>query len=181
MAESKLRTPEFITLSGDHVGALSIQHFVYLCQTDKVQALVQILETEDLESAVVFCNTKDATGQVASALQQQGYEADWLNADLAQNEREKVMSRTRRASSNPGRDGRGRARHRHLAPGARRELRLPGVRRELLAPHEPHRPRGPHRDGHLADRAGRRRNLYLLRLTYKLSADRAAAAEALAS
>jgi ATP-dependent RNA helicase DeaD len=96
MAESKLRTPEFITLSGDHVGALSIQHFVYLCQTDKVQALVQILETEDPESAVVFCNTKDATKQVASALQQQGYEADWLNADLAQNEREKVMSRTRK-------------------------------------------------------------------------------------
>ncbi len=96
MAESKLRTPEFITLSGDHVGALSIQHFVYLCQTDKVQALIQILETEDPESAVVFCNTKDATKQVASALQQQGYEADWLNADLAQNEREKVMSRTRK-------------------------------------------------------------------------------------
>ncbi len=96
MAESKLRSPEFITLSGDHVGALSIQHFVYLCQTDKVQALIQILETEDPESAVVFCNTKDATKQVASALQQQGYEADWLNADLAQNEREKVMSRTRK-------------------------------------------------------------------------------------
>jgi ATP-dependent RNA helicase DeaD len=96
MAESKLRSPEFITLSGDHVGALSIKHFVYLCQTDKVQALIQILETEDPESAVVFCNTKDATKQVASALQQQGFEADWLNADLAQNEREKVMSRTRK-------------------------------------------------------------------------------------
>jgi ATP-dependent RNA helicase DeaD len=96
MAESKLRNPEFITLSGDHVGALSIQHFVYLCQTDKLQALIQILETEDPESAVIFCNTKDETKRVAAALQQQGYESDWLNADLAQNEREKVMSRTRK-------------------------------------------------------------------------------------
>lgn len=96
MAESKLRNPEFITLSGDHVGALSIQHFVYLCPTDKLQALIQILETEDPESAVIFCNTKDETKRVAAALQQQGYESDWLNADLAQNEREKVMSRTRK-------------------------------------------------------------------------------------
>jgi ATP-dependent RNA helicase DeaD len=96
MAETRLRNPEFITLSGDHIGALEINHFVYLTHGDKVKDLVQVIETENPESAVVFCNTRDETKRVASALQQQGYSADWLNADLAQNDREKVMAQTRR-------------------------------------------------------------------------------------
>src|SRR5262249_55811617 len=29
LAQSKLRAPEFLTLSGDHIGALEVQHFVY--------------------------------------------------------------------------------------------------------------------------------------------------------
>jgi ATP-dependent RNA helicase DeaD len=97
MAETRLRNPEFITLSGDHIGALEINHFVYLTQGDKIKDLVQVIETENPESAVIFCNTRDETKRVATALQQQGYSADWLNADLSQNDREKVMAQTRRS------------------------------------------------------------------------------------
>jgi len=57
---------------------------------------VQVVESENPESAVIFCNTRDETKRVAGALIQQGYSADWLNADLGQSEREKVMARTRR-------------------------------------------------------------------------------------
>ncbi len=96
MAETRLKNPEFVTLSGDHIGALEINHFVYLCPTDKLQALIQIIEVDDPESAVVFCNTRDETKRVQAALEQQGFDADWLNADLAQNEREKVMEATRK-------------------------------------------------------------------------------------
>ena len=95
MAKNKLRTPEFITLSGDHIGALSILHYVYMVAADKVSALLRMVEVEDPESAVVFCNTKDETERVASALQRQGFDAAWLNGDLAQNDRERVMSATR--------------------------------------------------------------------------------------
>ncbi|HMJ13843.1 MAG TPA: DEAD/DEAH box helicase [Polyangiaceae bacterium] len=95
MAETRLRNPEFITLSGDQVGALEIAHFVYLTYSDKLANLIQILEIDNPESAIVFCNTRDETKRVAGALQQQGYSADWLNADLAQHEREKVMAATR--------------------------------------------------------------------------------------
>jgi ATP-dependent RNA helicase DeaD len=96
MAQTRLREPEFITLSGDQIGALEIQHFVYLSRQDKVSELVQIIETENPESAIIFCNTRDETKRVASALELQGFSADWLNADLSQNEREKVMLATRR-------------------------------------------------------------------------------------
>ncbi len=95
IAETRLKNPEFITLSGDHIGALSIQHFVYLSQRDKASELVQIIEIENPESAIVFCNTRDQTKRIAFALQQKGYAADWLNADLAQSDREKVMAATR--------------------------------------------------------------------------------------
>jgi ATP-dependent RNA helicase DeaD len=95
LAETRLREPEFITLSGDQIGALEIQHFVYLSRGDKADELVQVLEVEDPESAIVFCNTRDETKRVAAALQQQGFTADWLNGDLAQSEREKVMEATR--------------------------------------------------------------------------------------
>ncbi len=95
MAETRLRNPEFVTLSGDHIGALEINHYVYLSRGDKLAELVQIIETENPESAIVFCNTRDETKRVAAELNQQGYAADWLNADLPQNDRERVMAATR--------------------------------------------------------------------------------------
>jgi ATP-dependent RNA helicase DeaD len=95
IAETRLKDPQFLTLSGDHIGALEINHFVYVVPGDKLDALVQIIEVENPESAIVFCNTKDETKRVAGALEQQGYAADWLNADLPQSDREKVMAATR--------------------------------------------------------------------------------------
>ncbi len=95
IAETRLKDPEFITLSGDHIGALEIDHFVYLCPRDKTGTLARIIEIENPESAIIFCNTREQTKRVAAALQQQGFAADWLNADLAQSDREKVMAATR--------------------------------------------------------------------------------------
>ncbi|APR77154.1 DEAD-box ATP-dependent RNA helicase CshA [Minicystis rosea] len=91
----KLRKPEYVTLSGDHVGALSIEHFVYFVAGDKLGALIRVIEVENPEGAVVFCNTKDETERVAQALTRQGYDADWLNGDLPQSDRERVMAKTR--------------------------------------------------------------------------------------
>jgi ATP-dependent RNA helicase DeaD len=95
LAETRLKNPEFVTLSGDHIGALEISHYVYISRGDKMNDLLQVLEVENPESAIVFCNTKDATKRVASALQAQGFDAEWLNADLGQSDREKVMAATR--------------------------------------------------------------------------------------
>ncbi|HTV23541.1 MAG TPA: DEAD/DEAH box helicase [Polyangiaceae bacterium] len=95
VADSRLREPEFITLSGDSVGALEIEHYVYLSQGDKMQELLRILQAEAPESAIIFCNTRDDTQRVANELKRFGYNADWLNADLSQKEREAVMAATR--------------------------------------------------------------------------------------
>ena len=95
MASTRLHDPQFIYLSGDHVGALEILHFVYFVRQDKVDTLVRVLEVEIPESALIFCNTRDDTERVASMLMRAGYDADWLNGDLPQSEREKVMTRSK--------------------------------------------------------------------------------------
>jgi ATP-dependent RNA helicase DeaD len=97
LAQNHLRDPELITLSSDQVGALEISHYVYVVRSDadKVSQLVRILEVEDPESAIVFCNTRDETQRVAEALKTRGFDADWLNGDLPQPDRERVMSATR--------------------------------------------------------------------------------------
>lgn len=95
MANEKLTDPLFVTLSSDQAGALTIDHFVYLVRDRKIPSLLKIIEVENPESAIVFCNTKDETQRVAEALQNSGFEAGWLNGDLEQKERERVMRATR--------------------------------------------------------------------------------------
>ncbi len=95
IADTRLKDPEFITLSGDHIGALEIEHYFYLCHSDKADALLQVIELEQPDSAIIFCNTREACKRVAKRLQDEGHEADWLNADLAQNDRERVMRKIR--------------------------------------------------------------------------------------
>ncbi|MBX3185440.1 MAG: DEAD/DEAH box helicase [Labilithrix sp.] len=96
LANRHLKEPEYVTLSSDQVGALKLAHYVYLVREgDKRSAILSIIEVEDPQSAVVFCNTKDETERVAELLKSRGFDADWLNGDLEQKERERVMQKTR--------------------------------------------------------------------------------------
>ena len=95
LAKNRLTDPELVILSGDHIGALEVVHYVYMVNSDKIAGMLNVIDTEDPESAVVFCNTKDMTERLANALRREGYDADWLNGDLPQSEREVVMKKTR--------------------------------------------------------------------------------------
>ncbi|MGB5192854.1 MAG: DEAD/DEAH box helicase [Polyangiales bacterium] len=97
VAEKHMHDPQFLGLSGDHVGALGIEHFVYMVSgVGRVANLITVLETEDPESALIFCNTKAETEEVSAALQRAGFNAEWLNGDRPQKEREEVLDRVRR-------------------------------------------------------------------------------------
>jgi ATP-dependent RNA helicase DeaD len=169
MARDRLREPEFITLSGDHVGALEVLHFVYLSRSDKLQALTRILEVENPESAIVFCNTKAETERVAEALERQGFAAAWLNGDLPQGEREQVMARTRE----------GKLRFLVATDVAARGIDISHLTHVINHDFPDSTERYVHRTGRTG-RAGRTGmaisiitpkdigNLYLLRLTYKI-------------
>ncbi len=97
MSQRMLKDPERVSLSSDAVGAQGVTHYYYLVSgVGRTRELVRILEIEDPETAIIFCNTRAATEQVAQELKQAGFNADWLNADLPQSERENVLGRTRR-------------------------------------------------------------------------------------
>jgi len=97
VAEKHMNEPDFLGLSGDHVGALGIEHFVYMVSgVGRVANLMTVLDTEDPESALIFCNTKAETEEVSAALQRAGFNAEWLNGDRPQREREEVLGRVRR-------------------------------------------------------------------------------------
>jgi ATP-dependent RNA helicase DeaD len=96
MSKRMLKDPQRISLSSDAVGAQTLTHYYYLVSgVGKTRDLIKILENEDPESALIFCNTRVVTERTAQELQAAGFNADWLNGDLPQSEREKVLKRTR--------------------------------------------------------------------------------------
>ncbi len=170
LANNHLTSPELVTLSSDQVGALEIAHFVYVMRDgDKVSQLVRILEVEDPESAVIFCNTRDETQRVAEALKTRGFDADWLNGDLPQNDRERVMAATKQ----------GRLRFLVATDVAARGIDISHLTHVINHDFPETAEQYVHRTGRTG-RAGRTGtaisiigpkdigNLYLLRLTYKI-------------
>ena len=96
IAERHMNDPVFVTLSGDHVGALGIDHCAYMINgIGRTRDLVKVLNIENPESAIIFCNTKSETEEVAQSLKNSGFDAEWINGDLPQRAREKVLARCR--------------------------------------------------------------------------------------
>ena len=89
-----LRDPLFVSLSEDRAGPQEIEHFyVVTTAQEKESNLARVIEHQDPESAIVFCNTKDDVRFVCSYLQRRGLDADQISGDLAQAAREKAMAR----------------------------------------------------------------------------------------
>ena len=59
----------------------------------KNEALVRFLEAEDFDAAIIFVRTKNATLEVAEALERSGYSSAALNGDMNQSLREQTMER----------------------------------------------------------------------------------------
>ncbi len=96
-ANEFIREPEFISLSEDHVHVTDTQHVYYIVPgMDKDRSLIRIIEIENPASAIIFCNTKAEVHYVSVVLQNFGYDADELTSDLAQKDREKVLTRVRK-------------------------------------------------------------------------------------
>lgn len=59
----------------------------------KNEALVRFLEAEDFDAAIIFVRTKNATLEVAEALERNGYNSAALNGDMNQSLREQTLDR----------------------------------------------------------------------------------------
>ncbi len=93
-----LTDPETILLSGDEYRVDNIRNVLYHTNEGypKPRNLLYMIEMEQPESAIVFCNTRSDTSLVTAVLNRNGYDAELLNGELPQKERERVMAKVKR-------------------------------------------------------------------------------------
>ncbi len=94
-----LNDPVFVSLSDDQLSPQQIEHYYVVTTAQAKEAnLVRIIEDEDPESAIIFCNTKDDVRFVTSYLKRRGLDADQISGDLSQAAREDAMRRMKSGS-----------------------------------------------------------------------------------
>ncbi|OJT27549.1 DEAD/DEAH box helicase [Archangium sp. Cb G35] len=89
---------ETLLLSGDVFTVEHIHHIRYDVSDalPKPRNLIYVLEAEEPPNAIIFCNTRDDTALVTAVLNRNGFDAELLNGDLPQKERERVMGKVKR-------------------------------------------------------------------------------------
>ena len=89
-----MKEPEFLSMVEENVAADEVEHHYYMISGVRRPAdLVQVIEYEDPHSALIFTNTRADSEMVSNYLKRQGYNAEYLNSDLPQKERERIMGR----------------------------------------------------------------------------------------
>lgn len=97
LAEEFMRKPDFLSLSKDRIHVAETVHIYYpVPAMEKDRCLVRILEMENPDSGIIFCNTRNRVHYVTVVLQRFGLHADELSSDLGQAKREEVMARLRK-------------------------------------------------------------------------------------
>ena len=69
------------------------QYVVKVNSGKKMEALTRILDNEDLNLAVIFCNTKRMVDELVSNLQTRGYLCSGLHSDVKQSQRDVIMKK----------------------------------------------------------------------------------------
>ena len=88
---------EFLALEGEDLSPQQIEHIYYVCTASNKEAtLLRIIEYEDPESAIIFCNTKADVRYVTSYLQRRNIDADQISGDLTQVAREAAINSIKR-------------------------------------------------------------------------------------
>ena len=88
-----LNNPAEITIELKTTTAATIrQRYWPVSGTHKLDALTRILEAETTDAMLVFVRTKTATLEIAEKLEARGYRAVALNGDIAQKNRERIIT-----------------------------------------------------------------------------------------
>ncbi len=92
IAERHLRDPKHVKIQTKTQTVTAIDQAHLMVHADqKIAAVLRLLEVEEFDALIAFVRTKQATLDLASALEAKGYKAAALNGDIAQNQRERVI------------------------------------------------------------------------------------------
>ncbi len=96
IACSYMTDPAQVTIAKQTMTVATIEQRYYLVHPDsKIPALSRLLETEEMQSALIFTRTRADSAELADALLKRGYLADSISGDLSQDAREAVLRRFR--------------------------------------------------------------------------------------
>ncbi len=94
IANNYLRDPEHVTIKVKTTTAETIrQRYWTVSGVHKLDALTRILEAETFDGMIIFVRTKNSTIELAEKLEARGFSAAAINGDLAQNQREKTITK----------------------------------------------------------------------------------------
>lgn len=96
LAEKYMRDPQYVAAQREKLAIPLIeQRYYMLYEEDKLAALGRLLETEDIQSALIFTRTRAGSSELAAQLLERGYTVDALHGELNQPAREAVLRRFR--------------------------------------------------------------------------------------
>ncbi len=85
------------TVGTRNAGADNVTHkYVVVPSRDRYEALTRLIDVNSDMYGIVFCRTRRDTENVAKKLANDGYKAEYINGDLSQSQRDRVMNRFRK-------------------------------------------------------------------------------------
>ena len=98
ISKNYMKKPKKIQVDSKNEGVKDIEHNYYLVVNlkDRYQVLRRICDINPHIYGIVFCRTRRECKDISSKLVQDGYNADSLNGDLSQPQRDHVMNRFRK-------------------------------------------------------------------------------------
>ena len=97
ISKNYMNKPKKIEVDSTNEGVKDLEHNYYLVMNlkDKYQVLRRICDMNPDVYGIVFCRTRRECKDISNKLVQDGYNADSLNGDLSQPQRDHVMNRFR--------------------------------------------------------------------------------------
>jgi len=91
-----LNNPVHVKVANKEVTVDTIEQWYYdISSSNKLEAMTQLFDLNELKLCLVFCNTKKKVDEVCEELRAYGYKAEALHGDLKQSSRNEVMTRFR--------------------------------------------------------------------------------------
>jgi len=101
LAKDMLHEPERVTIGAVAQPVDAVRQLVVpVRQDDKSKMLLQILEEEKMDQAIIFLRTKSRTDRVAAVLRKAGHNATPIHGDLSQSQRQKALQGFREGKYN---------------------------------------------------------------------------------
>ncbi|WP_345969799.1 MULTISPECIES: DEAD/DEAH box helicase [Sulfurimonas] len=92
LAERILVDPAFVSITQEETTNKDIaQQYYVIEENERDDAIIRLLDAEELEKTIVFCRTKREVDRLSNVLSSVGYNAKGLHGDMEQRQRESVI------------------------------------------------------------------------------------------